>query len=607
MHLYKFDVPATKGPLPRTFLSFLAYVWRKNPILWVVLLAIDLVHYTRFPICFVILGKLIDVLQHSTPGNGLPAPALHLLLLMLAVLTVGELAHVFMSLIFIHWRPRLRSAIRSDFLNYTMRHSHTFFQDNFAGSLSRRISEVSEGTLRVHDILRNQIVFAIIQMASSVVIMTLINPIYGACISLFILSVIIPVFIRLPNIRQRSIDFSRQRSHVTGAVVDVFSNISAVKLFAASDYERQYHEYESQIESSRAAKLTRSMVQIEHIRRLSLIVLGGGGMTVLACYGWSQGWITVGQASSISTLSLMLTGAVWMLGIGIVQMVDESGNITDALNITTQPLSLADMENAGRLQVDQGRIHYNNTSFAYNKKPIFKNLNVKIAAGEKVALIGPSGAGKTTFVNLLLRLFDLQGGDILIDDQPISAVTQDSLREAIAVIPQDTILFHRSLMDNIRYGRRDARDEEVIDAARRAHAHEFIAALPEGYATMVGERGIKLSGGQRQRIAIARAILKNAPILILDEATSALDSESERLIQQALDELMRGKTVIAIAHRLSTIARMDRILVFEQGEIVEQGDHQALLNKHGLYARLWSMQSGGFLHEERTGVSVEIA
>ena len=598
MHLYKFNVPATSGELPRDFVSYLKYVWRKNPFAWIWAVTLDIIHYSRFPVSFVILGHIIDILQKSQSGDGLPPSVIHYLIIVFIVLTIGEGAHAWLTQIFIHWRPKLRSVIRSDFLNYTMGHSHTYFQNHFAGSIARKISEISEGTIRLQDIVRNQLLFATISMANSIIIGFTIDWIFGAFLSVYVLSVSLPIFLRLKKIRARSLQFSNQRSHITGIVVDTLTNMNAVKSFSGTGYESDFHSEESAVEMRRASKLMRNMAQIENLRRLSLVLLGGGMMS-LACYAWSLGWITVGQVSTLSMLAFTLAGATWMLGGGIVSIVDESGSISDGLRTLTPNHAVIDRTNAQRLSVKGSRIEYKNVLFKYGNNGIFDEMNITIGAGEKIALIGPSGAGKSTFVNLLLRLYDLDGGSISIDDQNIADVTQDSLREHIAVIPQDTALFHRTLMENIRYGMREATDEQVIEAAKRAHAHDFIIALPEAYNTMVGERGIKLSGGQRQRIAIARAILKNAPILILDEATSALDSESELLIQQALDELMKGKTVIAIAHRLSTIARMDRILVFEKGQIIEEGSHAALLNKHGLYARLWSMQSGGFLQEKQ--------
>ncbi len=258
-----------------------------------------------------------------------------------------------------------------------------------------------------------------------------------------------------------------------------------------------------------------------------------------------------------------------------------------------------DVLDAKPLVVTKGHIKFEQVTFYYKEdNSLFEQLDVEIQAGTKVGLVGASGSGKTTFVNLILRFFDVESGRILIDGQDIAQVTQDSLHEQIAMIPQDTSLFHRSLMENIRYGRLEATDQEVIEAAKRAHCHEFISSLPEGYHTLVGERGIKLSGGQRQRIAIARAMLKNAPILVLDEATSALDSVTEKYIQVALSSLMQGRTVIVIAHRLSTLAEMDRILVFDQGHIIEDGNHPTLLAKQGHYAKLWHMQAGGFLLEQ---------
>jgi ABC-type multidrug transport system fused ATPase/permease subunit len=274
---------------------------------------------------------------------------------------------------------------------------------------------------------------------------------------------------------------------------------------------------------------------------------------------------------------------------------DELGYIDDAIRMITPAHGVQDKPDALALKVTRGEIAFNDVTFDFPGQIVFQNLSLTIAPGQKVGLVGPSGAGKSTLMNVLLRLYDIHGGVIAIDGQDIRDVTQDSLRDNIAIIPQDTALFHRSLMDNIRYGNLHATEEQVMEAARLAHAHDFIKKLPEGYGTLVGERGIKLSGGQRQRIAIARAILKNAPILLLDEATSALDSESEKMIQDSLQTLMQGKTVIAIAHRLSTIATMDRLVVMDHGAVVEDGSHAELLAANGLYARLWAMQSGGFL------------
>ena len=281
------------------------------------------------------------------------------------------------------------------------------------------------------------------------------------------------------------------------------------------------------------------------------------------------------------------------------QLFKEMGTIRPALSLVIQKHAITDFLGEKDLNISKGEIHFENVTFNYLKNTnLFKNQNLVIEAGQKVGLVGFSGSGKTTFVNLMLRFFELNEGRILIDGQDIAKVTQDSLRTHIAMIPQEPMLFHRTLLENIRYGRLDASDEEVLEAAKKAHCHEFIMKLEQGYETMVGERGIKLSGGQRQRIAIARAILKNAPILILDEATSALDSVTEKLIQASLKVLMKGRTTIVIAHRLSTLADMDRILVFKQGQIVEDGPQEELLKKEGHFAKLYALQSGGLLPEK---------
>ncbi len=321
------------------------------------------------------------------------------------------------------------------------------------------------------------------------------------------------------------------------------------------------------------------------------MIIGG------SLYLWTQGQVTLGTVVLIQAYILTLIDDIWGFS-RIVQAIEESyADACEMVEILETPHEVQDTQNAKELVVREGKIVFDKVTFSYNENnEALSDLNVEITPGQKVGLIGPSGAGKSTFVKLLLRFFDVTTGAIQIDNQDIREVTQDSLHNAIGFVPQDPALFHRSLMDNIRYGRRDASDQEVIQASMKAHAHEFISKLPEGYNTLVGERGIKLSGGERQRVAIARAILKNAPILVLDEATSALDSESERLIQDALNVLMEGKTVMVIAHRLSTIQHMDRILVIDQGKIIEDGNHKKLLrNKNSLYKKLWELQAGGFI------------
>ena len=329
---------------------------------------------------------------------------------------------------------------------------------------------------------------------------------------------------------------------------------------------------------------------------MSLVVFGSG-MMVACVLGWQKGLITLGDIATIMGLSFNFTANAWNLSFGIIHVMESLGYLNDSLKTLIKPHSVSDAPDAPALCVEQGAIEFRHVHFEYENKAVFTDLNLQIKAGQRVGLVGHSGAGKSTLINLIQRFYDIQSGEILIDGQNIARVTQSSLRRNIAVIPQDTSLFHRSIMDNIRYGRLDASDEEVLEAAKKAHAHGFIEELPEGFETHVGERGVKLSGGQRQRIAIARAILKDAPILILDEATSALDSESEQEIQAALQNLMADKTVIAIAHRLSTIQNLDRLLVMKEGRIIEDGAHGALLAGGGVYQKLWAMQSGGFLPE----------
>jgi ATP-binding cassette subfamily B protein len=312
---------------------------------------------------------------------------------------------------------------------------------------------------------------------------------------------------------------------------------------------------------------------------------------------WGQGDITTGDFVLVLALVSNISGALLFVGRAFNATARTIGEMSEGLDDIMLPFSIVDEDNAKTLSVTAGEIDWQGVNFDFDGNKVFNNFNLNIKAKQRIGLVGTSGAGKSTFVSLMLRQHDVIGGSILIDGQDISKVTQDSLREALAVVPQEPSLFHRTVRENITYSRPEATIDEVIAIAKRAHAHDFIIKLPEGYDTMVGERGIKLSGGQKQRIAIARAMLKNSPILILDEATSALDSESEVEIQKALRELMVGKTVIAIAHRLSTLREMDRIIILEDGEIIEDGDHNSLVGTGGLYSRLWQHQAGGFIPE----------
>jgi ATP-binding cassette subfamily B protein len=318
-------------------------------------------------------------------------------------------------------------------------------------------------------------------------------------------------------------------------------------------------------------------------------------------YYFKQGNITAGDFALVLSINSAIVDCLWYLVQGVEECVELYGEVTQGLQTILVPPSIVDATTAMPLVVARGAIRFDHVSFQYKtQEPLFNGLSIDIPGGQKVGLVGFSGSGKTTFINLILRIFDISDGAIYIDDQNIKEVTQDSLRHAIGIVPQDPAFFNRSVMDNIRYGKPTATDEEVIEAAKKAHAHEFIMRMPHVYNAMIGERGAKLSGGQRQRFAIARAMLKNAPILILDEATSALDTVTEHKIQDALKILMDGKTVLAVAHRLSTIEAMDRILVFEKGAIVEDGSHHELITRNGVYAKLWAMQSGGMLQERKT-------
>jgi ATP-binding cassette subfamily B protein len=489
--------------------------------------------------------------------------------------------------------PKLEADIRMAMFDHIQYHSPKYFNEHFAGSLSNKISDM---TTHVTSILQNLMVF-IPAVASSILIILFfsrVNPLFATILAVWIiLHICICIFFNARCVKYSN-EHGEARSNLAGKIVDSFTNNFAVNLFSRFQFEKLRIASSQKIEQE---KNTRAQYSIA-VMLLSLTILFLIGIITLNGFlilYWMQSKISTGEVIQVFNTTFNVVMILWVAGDVMPQFFKSVGIARQALSVMNDPQDVIDPPNAPSLVVNQGEIIFENVFFQYGEKTLFDNKNVHIKGGEKVGLVGYSGAGKSTFVNLILRFYPIKKGKILIDGQDIAHVTFDSLRRQVSLIPQDPLLFHRTLEENILYGNVEASHDEVIHAAKLAHCDEFIKRCPKGYDSLVGERGTKLSGGERQRIAIARAILAASPILILDEATSSLDSVTEKFIQESLDCLMENRTTLVIAHRLSTLARMDRILVFDQGKIVEEGTHRALMSKEGHYARMWQMQAGGFL------------
>lgn len=492
--------------------------------------------------------------------------------------------------------PKLEADVRMSMFDYVVGHSNQYFSNQMAGSISNKISDMPQSMTRFF----MQIVHLFIPVAVALVIAVILFArieLFFALILMGWVSIHLGICLFFSSRCDRASHVhSESLTLLSGKIVDCITNSMSIKLFARSRFEHNYLEgfQRDEYNKNKASLLTMERMKIV----LGIVTFLGAGVALnwYMLYSWKEGRLTAGEVVFIFNTSWNITIMAWLAGLELPLLFKEIGICRQALTVIQAPHDIVDIPDAKKLTVTKGKIVFDHVTFRYrNHQNLFEHKTITIEAGQKVGLVGFSGSGKSTFVNLILRYYDVQGGAILIDDQDISKVTQDSLRGQISIIPQDPSLFHRSLWDNIRYGRPEATDEEVIEASKKAHCHEFIQKIPEKYGAPVGERGIKLSGGQRQRIAIARAILKNAPILILDEATSALDSVTERAIQEGLAILMEGHTALVVAHRLSTLSDMDRILVFSDGKIVEDGTHEELLELKGHYARIWNMQAGGFL------------
>ncbi len=493
--------------------------------------------------------------------------------------------------------PKIKSEITAEMFAYLSRHSYSYMHHNFLGSLANKINDISKGAVTILHYLIDQFCSRIFSFMIAAVTMFLVHPSFSLCLIVWCMGIVKASTVFSRKAQKYSESFSRSRNHVSGKIVDSISNILNVKLFARESYENRVlsNSLDEMVEKERG--LQWFLLKVKAFYGLSIVILTSS-MLFLIIYQRSKNNITIGDCALILTLTMSLIRDVFIITNQLVAFSEELGFCKQAISTIIAPHELTNDPNSSILEVTQGKISFDKVNFKYKKgKNLFVDKSVTISGGSKVGLVGLSGSGKTTFVNLLLRFYDLNSGKITIDGQNIKEVTQESLRSQISMIPQEPVLFHRSIMDNIRYGKLNATDEEIIECAKRAHCHDFILNLKDGYDSFVGERGVKLSGGQRQCIAIARAMLKNAPILIFDEATSSLDSITESYIQQSLPLLMKNKTTIIIAHRLSTLHYVDRILVFSDGQIVEEGTHSELLHLNGHYKTLWNVQVNGFLNE----------
>ncbi len=498
----------------------------------------------------------------------------------------------------IHVGPRQRQSVTRAMYAYLQHHSHRFLSNDFAGSLAHKISEASMGYSQtiwtlIFDFYPMLIVFgvAIFMLGSA-------HRGLAEFVSIWAVCFVLASFWLATRTRPFAVAASAVRSETTGKVVDAVTNLTSTRLFARLGYEREYLDTQLRKELTAVMKSNSYSERVRWFQYSAAAVLKIG-VLYYALVLWGRGEISVAEFVVAGTTTLLIINEARNLSRRFLEFFEYVGNIANGVYTIVRPHEVVDVPNAVRKTIERGRIEFSDVTFGYTpEQPIFEHLSVTIPAGQRVGLVGFSGSGKSTFVSLILRLYDPQGGQILIDGQNIRTMSQDSLHSQLSLIPQDPNLFHRTLRENIRYGRLEASDEEVIDAARKAHAHDFITRIKDQYASLVGERGIKLSGGQRQRIAIARVVIKNAPILILDEATSSLDSITEQAIQETLNDVMQNKTVIVVAHRLSTIAHLDRILVFDQGRIVEDGTHAELIALGGAYFQLWSRQAGGFVLDD---------
>ena len=545
-------------------------------------------------------SRFFDILSIGAVGEPETARLLWRILLTILALNITEwIFYRIASFGNDYFKLRVMTNLLQTSYDYLQYHSYRFFTSSFVGSLVKKVTRLA----RAFESFEDKFFWNLLPLAYRIFGIVIVVGYYQSRIAMMLVVWIILFLILNYWFARWKFKYDEERARrdsvATGVLADAITNQTNIRLFTGFRHESK--RFQDVTESVRRIRLFTWVLDnsIEAVQHLLMIVVEFALMAAATWY-WRAGAVTLGTFVLIQTYLLQLFIRIWDFGRMVRELHENMADAKEMVEILLLPHEITDAVTAKPLTITDGTLEFRNVRFSYHQtRRVIYDFSIAIAPGEKVALIGPSGSGKTTIIKLLFRLYGIDGGKILIDGQKIHSVTQESLHAALSLVPQDPILFHRTLMENIRYGRREATDEEVIEAAKLAHCHEFIQDFPQQYGTFVGERGVKLSGGERQRVAIARAILRNAPILVLDEATSSLDSESEMMIQEALKRLMKGKTAIVIAHRLSTVSQMDRIIVLDKGRIVEEGTHKRLLGNRGsLYRKLWLLQSGGFMLDE---------
>lgn len=596
-------IPKTATEFPKDFFVFL---WRCTEGLrlfigMIVLLAAVIGVFEIM--LFNILGNVVDWLSRVAPDQFWAAQKKHLCILAIIILSSPLIVLVHSQLKYQTIAGNFPMRLRWNFHHHMLGQSMGFYQDEFAGRVATKVMQTALAVRDTIMIVADILVYVLISFTTMLTVVGAFEPWLLLPFLIWAIFYIGTLTYFVPRLSRASTHQADARSLMTGRITDAYTNIATVKLFSHAQREAQFARSAMQefMQTTHVQMRLFSKIETLNYALTMSLIASVAGMSI---WFWVHGQIGIGAVAAATAIALRLQGLSDWIMWEMTALFENVGIVKDGIRTLSRSQSVKDVPNAKTLKVTQGEIHYENIHFAYDQpRSLIDSLSLHIRPGEKIGLVGRSGAGKSTIVNLLLRFYNLEEGRVLIDGQNIAQVTQDSLRAQIGMVTQDTALLHRSIRDNLLYGRPDATEEEMIQAAIRAEAHDFILTLSDnqgrtGYDAHVGERGVKLSGGQRQRIAIARVMLKDAPILVLDEATSALDSEVEAAIQESLYELMKGKTVLAIAHRLSTIAAMDRLIVLDKGHIIEEGTHQGLLAKKGVYAMLWARQSGGFLGDE---------